>query len=56
MKKTNILVFIMDFVIETPFKVVLSVFDSFISFLKEKREETEEEPQDKTSKPKPKTD
>ena len=35
----NILVFIMDFVIETPFKVVLSVFDSFISFLKEKREE-----------------
>ena len=35
----NILVFIMDFVIETPFKVVLNVFDSFISFLKEKREE-----------------
>ena len=35
----NILVFIMDFIIETPFKVVLSVFDSFISFLKEKREE-----------------
>lgn len=35
----NILVFIMDFIIETPFKVLLSVFDSFISFLKEKREE-----------------
>lgn len=35
----NILVFIMDFIIETPFKVVLNVFDSFISFLKEKREE-----------------
>ncbi len=35
----NILVFIMDFIIETPFKVMLSVFDSFISFLKEKREE-----------------
>ncbi|MBU6430887.1 MAG: hypothetical protein KGJ58_04335 [Patescibacteria group bacterium] len=35
----NILVFIMDFIVETPFKVALSVFDSFISFLKEKREE-----------------
>ncbi|MEK9182374.1 MAG: hypothetical protein AAB781_02155 [Patescibacteria group bacterium] len=35
----NILVFIMDFIIETPFKVMLSVFDSFISFLKEKKEE-----------------
>ncbi|KKR53871.1 MAG: hypothetical protein UT90_C0004G0056 [Parcubacteria group bacterium GW2011_GWA1_40_21] len=35
----NILVFIMDFIIETPFKAMLSVFDSFISFLKEKREE-----------------
>lgn len=35
----NILVFIMDFIIETPFKVVLSIFDSFISFLKEKKEE-----------------
>ena len=38
-ESVNILIFIMDFIIETPFKVVLSVFDSFISFLKEKREE-----------------
>lgn len=35
----NVLVFIMDFIIETPFKVLLSVFDSFLSFLKDKREE-----------------
>lgn len=34
----NIFVFIMDIIIETPFKLLLSVFDSFISFLKEKRE------------------
>lgn len=38
-ESVNILVFIMDFIIETPFKVLLNVFDSFISFLKEKREE-----------------
>ena len=35
----NVLVFIMDFIIETPFKVLLNVFDSFLSFLKDKREE-----------------
>lgn len=35
----NILVFVMDFIIETPFKVLLSVFDSFLSFLKDKKEE-----------------
>ncbi len=35
----NVFVFIMDFIIETPFKIALGVFDSFISFLKEKREE-----------------
>jgi hypothetical protein len=35
----NIFVFIMDFLIETPFKALLKVFDSFISFLKEKKEE-----------------
>lgn len=35
----NVLVFVMDFVIETPFKVLLSVFDSFLSFLKDKKEE-----------------
>lgn len=34
----NVLVLIMDIIIETPFKLLLSVFDSFISFLKEKRE------------------
>ena len=35
----NIFVFIMDFIIETPFKALLKVFDSFISFLREKKEE-----------------
>lgn len=34
----NLLVFVMDIVIETPFKLLLGVFDSFISFLKEKKE------------------
>lgn len=34
----NVLVLIMDIIIETPFKLLLSIFDSFISFLKEKRE------------------
>ncbi len=35
----NVFVFIMDFIIETPFKIALEVFDSFVSFLKDKREE-----------------
>lgn len=38
----NILVFIMDFILETPFKLLLGVFDAFLSFLKEKKEETYE--------------
>lgn len=36
----NLLVFIMDFIIETPFKLLLKFFDGFLSFLKEKKEET----------------
>jgi len=36
----NIFVFIMDFILETPFKFVLETFDSFISFLKEKKEDS----------------
>ncbi len=35
----NIFVFIMDFVIEMPFKAVLRVFDSFVLYIKEKKEE-----------------
>ncbi len=35
----NIFVFIMDFILETPFKFILGTFDSFISFIKEKRED-----------------
>jgi len=35
----NIFIFIMDFIIETPFKALLKVFDSFASFLREKKEE-----------------
>ncbi|MBI5913542.1 hypothetical protein HY839_03855 [Candidatus Azambacteria bacterium] len=34
----NLFVLIMDLIIETPFKFVLGVFDSFIVYLKEKRE------------------
>lgn len=36
----NVLVFVMDFIIEAPFKVLLSGFDLFVSFLKKKKEET----------------
>jgi len=34
----NLFVLIMDFIIETPFKFALGIFDSFIVYLKEKRE------------------
>lgn len=36
----NIFVFFMDFILETPFKFILGTFDSFISFLKDKEEDT----------------
>lgn len=36
----NLLIFVMDFIIETPFKLLLKFFDGFLSFLKEKKEET----------------
>ncbi len=35
----NIFVFLLDFILETPFKFVLGTFDSFITFLKEKGED-----------------
>ncbi len=35
----NALVFIMDFIIETPFKLVLKVFNDFLYFLRDKRED-----------------
>ena len=35
----NIFVFTFDFVIETPFKLILGTFDAFVSFLKEKKED-----------------
>ena len=35
----NVFVFLLDFVIETPFKLLLGTFDSFVSFLKERRED-----------------
>ncbi|MFH1671720.1 MAG: hypothetical protein ABH889_03050 [Candidatus Portnoybacteria bacterium] len=35
----NIFVFVMDFIIEIPFKLILGTFDSFVSFLKEKIED-----------------
>lgn len=34
----NVFVFTFDFIIETPFKLILGTFDAFISFLKEKKE------------------
>lgn len=35
----NIFIFILDFIIETPFKAILKAFDSFVIFIKEKKEE-----------------
>ena len=35
----NIFIFIFDFIIEAPFKLVLEVFEEFVIFLKEKKEE-----------------
>lgn len=35
----NVFVFLLDFIIETPFKLLLQVLDAFMGFLKEKREE-----------------
>jgi hypothetical protein len=37
--KVNIFVFFMDFILETPFKLILGTFNSFISFLKNQRED-----------------
>lgn len=36
----NVFVFFLDFIIETPFKLLLQVMDAFMAFLREKREET----------------
>ena len=35
----NVFVFVLDFIIETPFKFLLHFSDSFVSFLKEKQED-----------------
>lgn len=35
----NALVFVMDFVIETPFKMLLKIFNEFLYFLRDKRED-----------------
>lgn len=35
----NVFVFVMDFIIEAPFKSFIKIFDEWIKFLKEKREE-----------------
>jgi len=37
--KINVFVFILDFIIEAPFKIFLEVIEDWIAFLKEKREE-----------------
>lgn len=35
----NLFVFVLDFIIETPFKLLLHIGDAFVSFLKEKQED-----------------
>jgi hypothetical protein len=36
----NVFVFVMDFLVESSFRIILKVFDSFLTFLKDKKEET----------------
>ena len=36
----NLFAFVLDFIIETPFKMLLHISDAFVSFLKEKQEDT----------------
>lgn len=40
--QVNIFVFILDFIIEVPFKSFMKIFDDWVKFLKEKREEMTE--------------
>lgn len=40
--KINILLFILDFIIETPFKMLVEFFEKIVSFVREKREEISE--------------
>ena len=40
--KINIFVFIMDFIIEAPFKVVIEIIEEWIGFVKEKKDEIQE--------------
>lgn len=35
----NVFVFVLDFILETPFKFILGTFDGFMSFLKDKRDD-----------------
>ncbi len=35
----NVFVFILDFIVETPFKILLGTFDNFVSYLNEKKDE-----------------
>ena len=39
LSKINIAVFLLDFVIEAPFKLVIKVFEQWFAFLREKKEE-----------------
>ncbi len=40
-QKINVIVFFMDFVVETPFKILIQIFDGFTHYLREKKEEME---------------
>lgn len=37
--KINVLVFVLDFIIEAPFKTLIEIFEQWVSFLRKKREE-----------------
>jgi hypothetical protein len=39
LSKINIFNFILDFVIETPFKIILEIVEDWLGFLREKKEE-----------------
>jgi hypothetical protein len=39
MSKINVFIFVMDFIIEAPFKVFVEIFDDWIKYLKERKED-----------------
>ena len=44
--KVNIFVFILDFIFEAPFKVLVQIVEEWLSFIREKKEEIQDQERD----------